>query len=126
MGGAAYVFVPVNVSQAFTTLVDSAYGAAVIAFFAVAVHVARHLLAGTIPWSTVWTFGATLGLVLGAKASGPLPATIGMMVTFVCLGAGAGKFPQAPEDRLARSCLWLSDLRGRLLFSLECHALLPG
>lgn len=94
--GSAFILIPVNICQSSTLYVDTAYASSAIALVAVALH-ALHTLAParSFPWSDLPILGGTMGLALGAKATGVLLAaitiaTLALVAFFALLRTASG------------------------------------
>jgi hypothetical protein len=81
--GCLYVLVPVNINQAATTYVDSAYGSCVLASFAIALHVLQALIDGRGARASALLLGTALGLAASVKGSGLLLGPIVVLVLLV-------------------------------------------
>jgi len=85
--GSAFTLIPVNIFQATTTYVDSAYASSAIASIAAALHTQNGLeLKGSFSWSDLPILGFAMGLTLGAKTTGViLVATIVLVLALLSL-----------------------------------------
>lgn len=79
--GCLWVLIPVNLFQATTAYIDSAYGSLAIAFIAMLVAVQQQLRAGqALRWRLVPALGSVAGLTLAAKGSAGLLVGAGFLV----------------------------------------------
>jgi len=77
--GMLWVLIPVNVFQATTAYIDSAFGSLAIGFLALLVTAQQNLRPGAgIPWRLVPALGAAAGLTLAAKGSAALLVVAGL------------------------------------------------
>lgn len=97
--GAALLVVPINLGQAATAYVDSAFSAAVIAWLAVTAHLCRPVPRHSILQALV--LGCALGQVIGIKGTG-LP--LGALGSLALLGVHLGGRPAARS--VLREATW--------------------
>jgi hypothetical protein len=78
LSGALWVLIPVNIFQAATAYIDSAYGSLAIAFIALLISIFQALrTADKMLWRLALPFGAVAGLTLAAKGSALLMVAVG-------------------------------------------------
>jgi hypothetical protein len=89
--GAAYVMVPVNISQAATTYVDSGFASCVIAFVASLLFVTSSLgrQGAFMPWPALPALGASMGMAVASKGTGGLIVVVGLAMLAVHIAAKA-------------------------------------
>ncbi|MCL4553037.1 MAG: hypothetical protein M1305_05735 [Candidatus Marsarchaeota archaeon] len=74
--GTSYVLIPVNINQAPTLYVDSAYASCAIAFLAALFHLIRRRFCS---WSAFVVFGMAMALTLSVKSTGVVLCGIGIL-----------------------------------------------
>lgn len=100
LAGMVYVLVPVNVNQATTTYVDSAYASCVIAFLAMWLYVQRSILSGiSMPKTTLFPLGAATGLTLSARSSAAVIVGSALLLQMIVLIRQSSKMPSQEKRR---------------------------
>jgi len=102
LAGALYIFIPINISLAATTYIDSAVASCYIALFTLVLFVLRRLKDGVVPWKFFPALGCGIGLAIGAKGPGIvlLPIVIILLILWILRGASGMHYPK-PDLRLA-------------------------
>jgi hypothetical protein len=114
--GAAMVLVPVNISQADTTYVDSGFASCAIGYVAALIVVISRLgpPGAAVPWSALPALGACMGLTLAGKGTGALLVLVGLAVLAVRVAAKSRAAPAPGRGRF---------LAGGTVFGLSAVAI---
>ena len=102
VAGAAWVLIPMNIAQATTSYVDSAYASCVAALLALAFYTVSCVAEDGefFPWRAVGPLGAAAGLAAAAKGTGAAAAPIALAVVSACLLVGIVRHGRGHRGRL--------------------------
>jgi len=78
--GAAFLLVPVNISQSITTYVDSAFASCAVGVVAMAACLSQQDRSS---WRNIAVFGAVLGMAVGVKSTGVALAGLALLLVIV-------------------------------------------
>lgn len=95
LAGLLYLLVPVNIVQAPTTYVDSAFGSVMIALMACLCAAQLEMKRRGAPWRLVLPLSCAMGWVMSIKGTGPLFVGFGIVWLAFAWGAGLRKLSRA-------------------------------
>lgn len=81
--GCLFLYLPINLAQSLTAMVDTGSAACYIAFFALLLGTVKRIDTGKIPWGLVVGLGSALGLAVGSKGPGLMLIPAGSLVILV-------------------------------------------
>jgi len=80
VAGCLFLFIPINLAQSLTAMVDTASAACYLAFFALLLGTVRRIDRGVSPLPFCFGLAAALGLAAGSKGTGPILVAAGALV----------------------------------------------
>ncbi len=99
VAGCLFFFLPVNLAQSLTGMVDTASAACYLAFFALLLGVAKRIGCGRVPWRWLAGLGASLGLAAGSKWPGLFLIPAGGVILVVRLYLARRKVRREAANR---------------------------